>query len=250
MWKALKAIWGTVNALSTATWLWGLPWATAFAVSAGWLAAVGHVPTIYIGLSALTAFAVVYVIYVAFRVERLHRTAPRIPQQLLDQATLAAARHWFRPGSPGSEQTRDDGLGRHMEKTFAESAKRCPELPMWKAVEHVRNVIGDDDSHGCYPKARAAIRQAALEDRLEIWGRKELPQPYVHARESGSAVWTRIAPDYWHDHELASFAISEVCQNHDHTWVEANILQKGSRYWELKVRKAQVERLWEGEAQQ
>ena len=141
-------------------------------------------------------------------------------------------------------QRGDDGFRRHLEHVAIESAKRCPEMPIWKAVEYVRQAVGDDDFHDCYPEARRQIRQAALEDRLEVWGRKEVAPAHLTAPQAASSVWTKIQTDYWQEHELASIAISEHADDQAHTWTEGNILKIGDRYWSLRVRQPEVERRW------
>jgi hypothetical protein len=138
----------------------------------------------------------------------------------------------------------NDGMRKRLEYLAAESAKRCPEMPIWEAVEYVRQVIGDDDFQNCYPEARRQIRQAALEDRLEIWGRKEIPPNTYDTPLGASRAWSKIEPNYWTQHELSSLAIGQLFQEREHTWEEAFKNKIGDRYWELKVRQPQLDRIW------
>jgi hypothetical protein len=155
-----------------------------------------------------------------------------------ERADRLAERHSLLP------PPRDDGFRKHLNFLAAESAKRCPEMPIWKAVELVRQSIGDDDEHNCYPEARRQIRQAALEDRLEIWGRKEIPPNTLTAPLGASGAWSKIEPSYWTEYELNSLAASEHFEGREHTWNEAIKNTIGQRYWELRVREAHVSRLW------
>lgn len=146
--------------------------------------------------------------------------------------------------APPRDGTPERRLKPDIENLHRETLKRCPEMPMWKAVEYVRGVIGDDNLHGCYSEARRQIRQAALENRLEIWGRKEIPPVTMSTPLGASGAWSKIEPDYWNQYELSSLAVGEHFEQRDHTWNEAFKNEVGQRYWELRVRKAQVERLW------
>lgn len=44
--------------------------------------------------------------------------------------------------------------------------------PVWKAVMHVAAVLHDTESNESYPAARTAIRQAALDGHLHVYGHK------------------------------------------------------------------------------
>jgi hypothetical protein len=83
MWKALRAIYQALSALSTATWLWGLLPVGLTVVITGWIAQAEHLPPVVIGVLALTAGVVVYVLYVAVQVHR------RKPEIAAEPATLA-----------------------------------------------------------------------------------------------------------------------------------------------------------------
>src|SRR5690348_11187325 len=99
IWRAIRFFWIGANALSTAQWLLGLLPAGVVGVIVGWVANAERLPPVTIGVLALAAFALAYVIYVAWRIEH----APRIPQQMLDQANAAAGRHWIRPAAPADQ---------------------------------------------------------------------------------------------------------------------------------------------------
>jgi hypothetical protein len=158
-----------------------------------------------------------------------------------------------KPPYGGRNQRSLDGLMRVMsghnrlarsEKRRREEDERCPEMPIWQAVEHVRRVIGDDDSSASYPDARSQIRQAALEGRLIVWGRHEIPPEHLTAELKARSVWSKIEPDYWHNYELNRLATVDRFDDREHTWNEAFKQEIGNRYWSLRVRKKAVKRLW------
>jgi hypothetical protein len=74
MWKTLRAIWQALNAVSTLTWLWGLPWAAGLAVVVGLWAQAEHQPPVVIAVLVFAAFVLAYVLYVALQVNRLRST--------------------------------------------------------------------------------------------------------------------------------------------------------------------------------
>jgi hypothetical protein len=128
-----------------------------------------------------------------------------------------------------------------------EEDERCPEMPIWKAIQHVSRIIGENDSTS-YPRSRQAIRQAALEGQLVVWGRKEIPPAHLKAPQGASSVRSKIAPEYWHDYELTSYATVERFEdddNREHTWNEGFRREIGGRYWGLRVRAKTVKRLWQ-----
>jgi hypothetical protein len=68
------------------------------------------------------------------------------------------------------------------------------EAPMHEVIKHVATRIGDMDKF--WPKARLAIRQAAIDDRLKIHGHKSEETISTHTT-SYSAVKTLIPRTYW-----------------------------------------------------
>lgn len=124
-------------------------------------------------------------------------------------------------------------------------AAQKPEKPIWEAVQYVASAIGDTNEHACYPEAIKAIRQAASDGHIEIWGRRELPPP--NQRGHASEIWTLIPASYWADHKINSMAVGEAWQHHDHSYGEPLNIHAQDRYWELKVRMSEIEREWPSE---
>lgn len=115
-------------------------------------------------------------------------------------------------------------------------------IPLWKAVQHVADTLGDTDNQTGYPLTLEAIWQAALEERIEIWGKRELPAP----QESGfsSEVWTPINPMYWRTHLINSMATGDKWQEYVHTYSEPLTIGERQRYWSLEVRPTDIQTLW------
>ena len=117
--------------------------------------------------------------------------------------------------------------------------------PIWRAIEHVSSVIADLDADGCYPSTRTAIRQAALDGHIALFGRQELPPP----KQPGfrSEVWTLIEPAYWRSNALAPLATDAEFKTHDHTWPEPLTVDGyRKRYWSVVVNRDQVFREFPG----
>lgn len=121
--------------------------------------------------------------------------------------------------------------------------RKCPEMPIWKAVERVRTVLADNDRENCYPATLVALRQAALDERITIWGRKE-NRPSGLKEESWRPVWTAIPAGYWEDFEFTAFVTTDEYDS-EHTW-NPNVagFGRGNRYRDLKVDQAEIEREW------
>lgn len=132
-----------------------------------------------------------------------------------------------------------------VERTAREERQRCPEMPIWQAVQHVASVIGDSDKENCYPEARSQIRQAALEQRIDVWGKHEIVPDHMAAPLRSRKVWKAIEPSYWEDYEIAAYAADPSTDDQPHTQME-EFFSGGSfnRYWSLRVRKHQVEGRW------
>lgn len=83
--RAFRVLWRGANALSTIQWLWGLLPAGAVAVIASILARAEHLPPIIIGVVAFAAFALAYLVYVGWRIERL-QTQPNLIERARERS--------------------------------------------------------------------------------------------------------------------------------------------------------------------
>lgn len=134
---------------------------------------------------------------------------------------------------------------RHVVSGFGDPPKPSnpdSRMPIWKAVSHIAMVLGEADEKRLYPATRDAIRQAAAQGDIEIWGRRELPVPM----ESGfpSEVWTPINPLYWRTHIINFLAASEMWEAEIHSASEPLMIGETSRYWALQVKPSDVDRFW------
>jgi len=140
--------------------------------------------------------------------------------------------------------TRGSGRGEQIvRRRLAEEAKRCPEMPIWKAVEYVAGIIGDSYEKDDFAETRRQLRQAAADDRIEVWGKKDIPPAHMQD-ERHSAIWTPIEPTYWHAYELTPLATVDRYDDRDHTWLEELPSKRGNRYWSLRVREHQIKARW------
>lgn len=85
------------------------------------------------------------------------------------------------------------------------------------------------------------VRQAAAEGRLELWGRREIKPTHLKSPLQAVSVWTPILPGYWEDHCIDVDYSKLASKYEPQTVTESGSLQKGDRYWELRLSKAAVE---------
>ncbi len=86
-------------------------------------------------------------------------------------------------------------------RRFAHAQKR---EPLWKAVEHVRNAISDRNDKEVFPAARTALRQAALDGHVHIYGHKS--ERLMGAGGNYSLVSTLIPQAYWEAADIGPLA--------------------------------------------
>lgn len=124
--------------------------------------------------------------------------------------------------------------------------RRCPEMPMWKAVEYVSSIIGDTDEQHCYPEARRLIRQAARDERIEVWGRKGLLPEHMNAPLRCSDIWTPIEAGYWDDFKLNPLATGQLFEDREHTDAEPHVRSGilSGQYWNLRVSESDFHNEW------
>lgn len=80
-------------------------------------------------------------------------------------------------------------------------------MPIWKAVHHVAVCLYERREDGdAFPKARDALRQAAIDGKITIWGKKELELAAITVSPVFDACMTAIPRDYWNLHRLTGVA--------------------------------------------
>lgn len=117
-----------------------------------------------------------------------------------------------------------------------------PQMPIWKAVKRIAKVLGDTDRQGAYPATLDAIRQAALDGRIEIWGKRELPPPMEPGLSSDE--WTPINPMFWRTHQINSLASDKMSEGCLHTCSNPLIYGEQNGCWSLRVRLPELEKIW------
>jgi len=81
--------------------------------------------------------------------------------------------------------------------------------PLWKAVQHVAVCIGEATDARYFPRARAALRQKALDGKLKIRGKKQLQA----GTNNFDSVYTDVPLRYWEEFQIGPVAAVE----HTHT---------------------------------
>jgi hypothetical protein len=121
--------------------------------------------------------------------------------------------------------------------------------PLWKAVQHVAVCIGEANDARYFPRARAALRQKALDGKLKIRDRKQLQAGTTNF----DSVYTDISYRYWEDFQIGSVAAVE----HTHADIVFTIPVSGAfwhggdqtLYADLRTDPQEVKRLWPEPAQ-
>lgn len=122
--------------------------------------------------------------------------------------------------------------------------KRVSNTRIWEAIEWVAKSIGEIDHEHSFPEARRELRQAALDGRIEIFGRKEIAPPHMSAPEACVEVWSAISPGFWNDWRITEMAAGPLHDERPHTAAEEHIrtgLMSG-RFWALRVDSTQLSR--------
>lgn len=125
-----------------------------------------------------------------------------------------------------------------------DTRKSNPQMPIWKAVKHIAKVLGDSDKRGGYPVTLDAVRQAAQDGQIEIWGKRELPPPMEPGLSSDE--WTPIDPKFWRTHQINSLATEKTSEACVHSCSNPVIYGEQNACWSLLVRLSDVERVWPG----
>ncbi len=113
------------------------------------------------------------------------------------------------------------------------------DTPIWRAIHYVSLATGEGHDRNCWPNARLAIRNAALNEQIKIHGRKRLPNEGV-----ASDVLTKICKDYWKDFEITAMSTSPEYIESDHTRIEGVHRDRGNEYFSLLVDIEEICRIW------
>jgi len=116
--------------------------------------------------------------------------------------------------------------------------------PIYRAIEHIGERIGDTNTADCLPDARLALRKAAHEKRIALQGRKEMPGSNgFRNRNSYSKVHTDIDSGYWSNSKINAYATSPDFQEDYHTEPETG-LAWGPKGWDEKNHYANMRVNW------
>lgn len=118
------------------------------------------------------------------------------------------------------------------------------DTPIHKAVDYVALRIDDSDSGESYPTARHALRTAAHEGRITLYGKKK-----SKGKSDPSRLRTVVPADYWDDQELTLYATASSHLHWIHTGPELGnnkevIGYSREQYWEVLVSMDEVRKEW------
>lgn len=92
--------------------------------------------------------------------------------------------------------------------------------PIYKAVEYVSNMIGEEKNGNYFPKTRAILRQKACNGELKIYGKRQLANRQSEPHWRYDSILTGISADYWGDHILSGAStIEQPNSNIPHTTI-------------------------------
>jgi len=121
-------------------------------------------------------------------------------------------------------------------------------MPIHRAIRRVAECIGESDPGGFgerFPRAREAIRVAALAGDLAIRGRKQVLERWSSTLFSESP--RPIPPEYWKTHVITAVAAGEGTTDQASAHTALNPAPRrpaGNSYSGLELDGSEVERLW------
>lgn len=156
-------------------------------------------------------------------------TQPHEPRDLPD----------FRSPPPPTYVTWDD-------PSPSQKGRKCPDIPISRALINVAEAIQDSDVEHALPEARRQLRQAALDGRVIVWGRRTLPLTHLKAKLAPADVWSPIGPSYWNDFKLDAASADPARDGAVHTCAEPHVSTgiNAGKYWSLRVDMSEVMREW------
>jgi hypothetical protein len=118
---------------------------------------------------------------------------------------------------------------------------------IWKAIAHVALVLREKKNKDCLPQTRIAIRQAALDAKIRVRGRKQLN---TSGPMTFSEVHSDVPASYWANSTLNALSTEEQHSDDEHTFPEASHswgpkgINEKNRYASLLVSMQEIESLW------
>lgn len=126
------------------------------------------------------------------------------------------------------------------------------DFPIRRAIEYVAAWIGEtSDDKKFWPKTRQAIRQAALDSKIKIRGRKQI-DTHEQYRTIFRDVYSDIPATYWENSAINVLATDQQFEDGDHTepesmnaksWGKEGILAI-NKYAGLRMNLDEIKREW------
>jgi hypothetical protein len=144
----------------------------------------------------------------------------------------------------GQEPRQETGVARGMISTLPQSATiDSVYVPLWRVIEHVARVIGDKREDNYYATTRIRIRQAALDGKLQIRGRRKMKN--LHQQLVFTEVHSDIPSSYWVNSRISVLATAvETEVENLHTAPETVDALEDNSYAELQATRDAVLHLW------
>lgn len=122
-------------------------------------------------------------------------------------------------------------------KDRSERPRRCPETPIAEALAYIT-------AHHSREEALRMLQQAFSDDRVEVWGRPEIPPQTFSAPICADDIWKPIKPTYWDEFRLTDAAF-EPNEDQPQTVARPH-LRKAllRRFWAIKVDPEDLRKEW------
>lgn len=154
------------------------------------------------------------------------------------------------PGGPGGNFTIKAGdANSRTDVNKASSASNLSDTPIWRAIAHVAAALNEKYDETFLPKARIKIRQAALDEKIQIRGRRQIDRHPFQTGLNFSDVHSNIARDYWNSSVLNILSTSELSAKEYHTDPETGNswgpkgIEAVNRYSDLRVNMSEIEKI-------
>jgi hypothetical protein len=130
------------------------------------------------------------------------------------------------------------------------------DMPMYSAIRHVASRIGDSDEKKNFEKSRGLLRQAALDGKIRIWGKRRVPTN-SETEVKFSSVYSEIESTYWATSVISPMASidqslpdADMWDGHPHTTAESTWswgpkgIYEQRHCTDLKVNAAEIGKAW------
>jgi TIR domain len=118
-------------------------------------------------------------------------------------------------------------------------------VPIWIALQHIAKAIGETEIGNALPRSRVTLRQAAIDGKVRILGRRQIGSRQSPTFQFDTCV-TDAPRDYWKTHQITGIASAQPLnpiypftistESESPSWATA--------YADLRVDQAEIDALW------